>query len=130
MYIEKAFRAKNDLWRYLVGGLLAFLASQLGAIPLVVAVILKSLSEGRDLMDIQDQSKIMTILDSNLTLFLMLLSFAFGMAALYLVIRYLHKQRFTDATTSLKNVNCMRILMECGFVWVCTVTAQFSQCCY
>lgn len=122
MYIEKAFRAKNDLWRYLVGGLLAFLASQLGAIPLVVAVILKSLSEGRDLMDIQDQSKIMTILDSNLTLFLMLLSFAFGMAALYLVIRYLHKQRFTDATTSRKKVDWNRIFFAFGLVGVITVS--------
>lgn len=121
MFIEKAFRAKNEWWRYLVGAFAAFMVSQLGAIPLIVAVLLKTLREGGDIMDMQDQSKLMTILDSNLTLFLMLLSFAFGMGALYLVIRYLHNQNFTDATTGRKKVDWNRILFAFGLVGVISI---------
>lgn len=121
MYIEQAFRAKHELWRYLVGALLVFLVSQLGAIPLIFIATFKLMSDGGDVTTIQDQNVLMSILDSNLTLFLMLLGFAAGMLGLYLAIRYLHKQSFKEVTTSRKKVDWGRVFFGFGLVAVITI---------
>lgn len=121
MFIEQAFRVKNDLWRYIVGFILAFLASQLGAIPLLLAVMLKKMKEGGNLMDIQDESVLLSTLDPNLTFFFMLLSFAIGMAALFLIIRFLHNQSFTSATTSRRKIDWNRIFFAFGIVGIISV---------
>jgi len=121
MYIEQAFKYAHEAWRYIVGVLIAFIASQLGAIPLVLIVTMKIMSEGGDLSQLEDESKIMTILDSNLTLFLMLLGFAVGMVALYLVVRYMHRQPFKTLTTARKKVDWGRIGFGFGLIAVTTV---------
>jgi len=121
MYIEQAFKYAHEAWRYIVGVLIAFIASQLGAIPLVLIVTMKIMSEGGDLSQLEDESKIMTILDSNLTLFLMLLGFAVGMVALYLVVRYMHRQPFKTLTTARKKVDWGRIGFGFGLIAITTV---------
>lgn len=121
MYIEQAFRAKHEIWRYLIGAFVVFIVSQLGALPLVFIATFKMMSEGGDLSGLQDQETLMTILDSNLTLFLMLLGFVAGMIGLYFIVRYLHKQNFRELTTSRKKVDWGRIFFGFGLVTVITV---------
>lgn len=121
MYIEQAFRAKHEIWRYLVGAFAVFIVSQLGALPLIFIATFKIMSEGGDILELQDQNVIMTILDSNLTLFLMLLGFVAGMIGLYFIVRYLHKQNFKELTTSRKKVDWSRIFFGFGLVAVVTV---------
>ena len=99
MYIQQAFKSLHEWWRYLVWFLIIFIASQIGSIPLLMAVMFKVLTDGGDIESIQDPNVLMTVLDSNLTLFLMLLSFAVGLLAVYLVVKYLHKQPFVELTT-------------------------------
>ena len=94
MYIKQAFNALHEWWRYLVGFIIIFVASQLGSIPLLIAVLVKTYAEGGNIFALEDEMQIMTVLDSNLTLFLMLLSFAVGLLGVYIVVRYLHLQRF------------------------------------
>lgn len=122
MYIENGFKGKNSLWLYLVGAIATFFVSQLGSIPLLVVILLKIQKEGGSFADLQDQNVMMSILDSNLTLFLMLLGFAVGLLALYLVVRYLHNQNFKDLTTSRKKVDWGRIFFGFGLVFAVTVT--------
>lgn len=121
MYIEQAFRAKHELWRYLLGAFIVFIVSQLGALPLIFLATYKLMTEGGDVTALQDQNVLMTILDSNLTLFLMLLGFVAGMIGLYFIVRYMHKQNFKELTTSRKKVDWGRIFFGFGLVTVITV---------
>ncbi len=121
MYIEQAFKNKHEGWRYLVGAIVAFMASQLGSIPLILLVTFKLVSEGGDISQLEDPNKIMTVLESNLTLFLMLLGFAFGLLGLYLMVKYLHKQPFKTLTTSRKKVDWSRIWFSFALIAVFTI---------
>tara|TARA_R100000353_G_scaffold153008_2_gene111540 strand:- start:201356 stop:202528 length:1173 start_codon:yes stop_codon:yes gene_type:complete len=122
MFIQQAFKSLHAWWRYLLGFIIIFLASQIGTIPLIVAVLFKIISEGGDVDSLQDQAVLMGVLDSNLTLFLMLLSFAIGLLALYFVVKYFHKQPFTEVTTARKKTDWGRVLFGFLLITVTTVT--------
>lgn len=121
MYIQQAFKSLHEWWRYLVGFIIIFLASQIGSIPLIIAVMFKVMTNGGDIESIQDPNVLMTVLDSNLTLFLMLLSFAVGLLAVYLVVKYLHKQTFVELTTSRKKTDWGRVFFGFGLIAITTI---------
>lgn len=109
MFIENAFKAKYNSWRYVLGVLLTFLISQVGGIFLIVFVTKKLLADGQGLEALADPSTLMTTLDSNFTLFLMLLGFLLGLVALFLFVKYVHKQKIKDLTTTRAKVDFKRI---------------------
>lgn len=121
MYIQQAFKSLHDWWRYLLGFIIIFLASQIGSIPLLMAVTFKVMTDGGDIESIQDPNVLMGVLDSNLTLFLMLFSFAVGLLAIYLVVRYLHKQSFVQLTTSRKKIDWGRVFFGFGLITITTL---------
>lgn len=121
MYIKQAFNALHEWWRYLVGFIIIFVASQLGSIPLLIAVLVKTYAEGGNIFALEDEMQLMTVLDSNLTLFLMLLSFAVGLLGLYIVVRYLHRQRFVTLTTSRKKTDWGRIFFGFALITITTI---------
>ncbi|WP_347372798.1 lysostaphin resistance A-like protein [Aequorivita sp. Q41] len=121
MYIQQAFRYKNEWWRYLVGFTIVFIVSQIGALPFIIVAALKMFSEGKDITSLQDQNTLMTILDSNLTLFLMLLSFAIGLAGLFLIVKHFHKQPLLKLTTSRKKIDWGRIFFSFGLIVLTTL---------
>ncbi len=127
MFIQQAFKSLHEWWRYLVGFIIIFLASQLGSIPFLIAVMFKVVSDGGDIESIQDPNVMMTVLDSNLTLFLMLLSFAVGLFAIYLVVRYLHRQQFVTLTTSRKKTDWGRIFFGFGIITVTTLVVTIMD---
>lgn len=120
MYIEQAFKSLHDWWRYLVGIIIIIFASQVGSIPLIVAVALKSFSSGGGIESLQDTNSMLTVLDSNLTLFLMLLSFAIGLLGVYFVARFLHKQPFVELTTTRKKTDWGRVFFGFGLIAILT----------
>jgi membrane protease YdiL (CAAX protease family) len=122
MFIAQAFKSYHDWWRYLVGIIVVFVAAQIGSIPFLVAVGYKSMQDGGGLSDLADMSKLMTILDPNLTLFLVLLSFVAGFVALLFMIRYLHNQPLIEATTSRPKIDWKRFFVGFGLVAVTTIT--------
>jgi hypothetical protein len=121
MFIAQAFHFKHEWWRYLVGFLIIFAASQLGSIPFIGAAAVKTISEGGDLAALEDPEKLMTILDSNLTLFLMLLGFAVGLLGVYFVVKYLHNQPFLKVTTSRKKMDWGRFWFGFGLIAFTTI---------
>lgn len=121
MYIKQAFKSLHEWWRYLVGFVIIIIASQIGTIPLIVAVLVKTISEGGSMEVLQDQNLLLTVLDSNLTLFLMLLSFAVGLAAIYFVVRFFHKQPFVELTTSRKKTDWGRVFFGFGIITITTL---------
>jgi membrane protease YdiL (CAAX protease family) len=124
MFIEQAFKYLHDSWRYLLGFLVIFIIWQLGSIPFVLAIVVKIILDGGDLSLLEDQSKLMSILDPNVTLFLVLLSFAIGLAGLYLWLRFIHKQTMTSLTTSRKQVDWERIMF--GFLLIAGTTTVLT----
>ncbi len=121
MYIQQAFKSYHEWWRYLVGFFIIFFASQLGSIPLLIAVMFKVMEDGGNIFSIEDPNVMMTVLEPNLTLFLMLLSFAIGLVAVFFVARYLHKQSFVALTTSRKKVDWGRFFFGFGLIAITTI---------
>lgn len=109
MYITQAFNVLHDWWRYLVGLLVIIFAVIIGQIPFTVAVFFKAFESGENIFGM-DETQMMGMLESNLNLFLMLLSFAAGLAGVFLVVRTLHKQTITSLTTARKKIDWGRIL--------------------
>ena len=107
MYIAQAFNVLHDWWRYLIGVFIVIFAVIIGQLPFTFAVLYKSFINGEGLNNL-DETKMMQLLEPNLNLFLMLLSFAAGLAAVIFVSRLLHKQSFTHLTTSRPKIDWKR----------------------
>ncbi|WP_142786249.1 CPBP family intramembrane glutamic endopeptidase [Changchengzhania lutea] len=123
MYIAQAFNVLHNWWRYVVGIIIIFIAVVLGQIPFTVAVFMKAYKDG-DGFDNLDESTMMSLLEPNLNLFLMLLSFAVGLVGLFIVVKTIHKQSITHLTTSRPKIDWKRFwfifilwgLLSSGFI--------------
>lgn len=112
MFIEQSIRPENKFWKYLLGSLLIIFASFVGQIPLVLAVIGKTFTTG--VMYPSTNEGVMHFFESNVTLFLILISFVFAFAGIYLVVKHVHKQTLLSVTTSRKKVDWNRIWFSFG----------------
>jgi membrane protease YdiL (CAAX protease family) len=129
MYIKKAFKNKKDRWLYLAGLALIVIAVILGQIPHTVALISKALQSGVELGGL-DPNKMMQLLESNLNLFLMLLSFAVGLLGLFIVVKFLHKQSITSLTTSRSKIDWKRFwfaFLFWGFISVIMIMIDYQS---
>jgi hypothetical protein len=108
MYIAQTFQVLHDWWRYLIGLLIVVMAVIIGQIPFTAAIFVKAMSDGESIIGM-DESKMMNILEPNLNLFLMLLSFAVGLVGLFLVVKFLHKQSITLLTTARPKIDWKRV---------------------
>ena len=127
MYIKQAFKNKHDWWLYLAGLVLIVIAVILGQIPHTVALIAKALQLGLELEEL-DPNKMMQLLESNLNLFLMLLSFAVGLLGLFIVVKYLHKQSIKSLTTSRSKIDWKRFwfaFLFWGFISVIMIMIDY-----
>ena len=118
MYIKQAFKVEHDWWLYLVGLILIFIGVMIGQFPLTFVIIAQAVARGGDLSNM-DTSSVMSILEPNLNLFLMLLSFAVGLVAVFVVVKYIHKQSIKSLTTSRSSIDWSRFWFA-FLVWVST----------
>jgi len=118
-FIKQAFNVKHEFWRYLVGSLLIFIAAIIGQVPFTLAAYFKAISDGKTVLEI-DEQVLMTSLEPNLNLFLMLLSFAFGLLGLFLVVKHLHKQSIREVTTARPKIDWKRVLFAFVFWGIIT----------
>jgi len=110
MFIKNALKVKNNLWRYGLGVLIIFIFTQLGSIPLIVAIFQKVGLEGAAKLN---PSNMMTVLENNnLTFFYLLLSFVVGFIGFLIVIKFLHNQSLKSVTTSRESAENQLILNE------------------
>lgn len=119
MFIQQAFRAKHEWWRYAIGVLIIIAGTVIGQIPFTVAILIKGWPNIANMTE----AEMMRVLESNLSFFLLLLSFAVGLLALFLVIKYLHKQSILEATTARKKVDWGRFFFAFGLVAAFTIIA-------
>lgn len=111
MFIEQGIKPENKFWKYIVGSLVIILISSFGQIPLMIGIFAKSFSDGKGMPQL-DEKSLMTYLEPNLTLFLIMLSFVFAMFGIYIVVKNIHKQTMLSVTTSRAKVDWNRILFS------------------
>lgn len=107
MYIKQAFNSKHNWWLYLAGLAIIFIVVLLGQIPYAIVLIAKAFESGVDLQKLES-SEAMRLLESNLNLFLLLLSYAAGFLAVLFVVKTLHKQSIRSLTTSRTKIDWKR----------------------
>ena len=114
MFIEQGVKSENKFAKYIVGSIMIIIASIVGQIPLIGALEYDAARSGNTYPT--DEQGIMNHFDSNVTLFLLLISFVFILAALYIVVRYLHNQTILSVTTARETVDWGRIMFSFS-VW-------------
>ena len=127
MYIEQAYKGLSDGWRYLVGFLIIFFVGWqfLGAIPLTVDAWIRS--ENLNAFLEASESMFVSLYEGelNLLLILMLLTFVGGLIALLVVVKYLHKQRFTKLITARKKIDWSRVFFAFGIWAIFSIASTF-----
>ena len=109
MFIEQGINKNNDFWKYILGSIIIIGAATLGQIPLSLAFLNESLKTNKIPTN---ANEVLQSLDSNLSLFLMMLSFVFGFIGLILVVKYFHKQSLLEITTSRKKADWSRVFFS------------------
>ncbi|MDA7550045.1 CPBP family intramembrane metalloprotease [Flavobacteriaceae bacterium] len=124
MYIEQAFKFKQDLWRYLLGILIVFILGWqiIGVIPLGIVSWFKASNLEEFITASESAFSTLFPLKSNLYLFLMLLTFIGGFVALFVVIKFLHHQSFIQLTTSRDKIDWSRFFFGFGIIAFLTIT--------
>ncbi|WP_028871218.1 CPBP family intramembrane glutamic endopeptidase [Psychroserpens burtonensis] len=114
MFIAQAFKVQHDFWRYLLGSLLVAMAAIIGQFPLMIVIMYKTTTEGGDVTGI-NETTMYQVLDSNVFLLLVLLSFAFAFIGLWVAVKTLHKQKMVSIATSRKKLDWKRIMFAFVF---------------
>ncbi len=112
MFIQQAVSEENKFWKYLIGSVVVIAASFIGQLPLIVAILFKNFATEDTFPTTNEE--VTKYLDSNLTLFLLMLSFVFALAALFGWQRVIHKQSITSLTTTRKKIDWRRIFFAFG----------------
>lgn len=121
MFLENAVTPENKFWKYIVGSVVIIAASFIGQIPFMIAIAFKSFSSGKPFPT--DEKSLLSFLNPNLSLFLLMLSFVFAFLAIYLVIKYLHKQTFLSVTTSRSKMDWKRFFFSFSIWGIFTIAS-------
>lgn len=127
MFLENAVTPENKFWKYIVGSVVIIAASFIGQIPFMIAIAFKSFSSGKPFPT--DEKALMTFLNPNLSLFLLMLSFAFAFLAIFLVIKYFHKQTFLSVTTSRSKMDWKRFFFSFSIWGIFTIASTVIMYC-
>ena len=125
MFIEQAIKKENKFWKYLIGSLFVILISSLAQIPLFLAVYFSPKTTSLAQLSSDD---LLTVLDSNLSLFLMSLTFVGGIIGLYLVAKWIHKQTLVSLINPFGNIRWSRFFFSFGLwaaVVICTTGLDY-----
>ncbi len=129
MFIAQGFDKENSFWKYILGSFIVIIVSSIGQIPFMFAIYFKTVVQDKKTFPSND-NLLMKVLDSNLTLFLLTLSFAIGLIGLYFVIKFIHKQTILSVTTSRPKVDWNRIFFSFSvwtfFTLISTLIAYYT----
>lgn len=107
-FIQQAYKGKNNWIYYLLVIVIVFFGWQLiGVVPLFVTAILHSESTA-ELTKAANDNFMSLGINSNLYLFMMILTFAIGMVFLLLGVRYVHKRPVKTLITSRNKIDWKR----------------------
>ena len=112
---DKSYKLKN-FWYYILGSFILILFSTIGQLPMIPFLPSELPSPDADPMDI------FKTIPSNLRLFLLLLSFAFVLPGIWLVVKKLHYLPVMSVLSSRKKIDLERVLYS-FMIWGTVVSA-------
>ena len=112
---DKSYKLKN-FWYYILGSFILILFSTIGQLPMIPFLPSELPSPDADPMDI------FKTIPSNLRLFLLLLSFAFVVPGIWLVVKKLHDLPIMSVLSSRKKIDLERVLYS-FMLWGTVVSA-------
>ena len=123
MYLAQVFKFKHDPWRYLIGTFIIFIIGWqlIGSIPFTIISFLRAENISEFMSASESMFASLYEPKSNLYLFLIMTTFIGGFIALWLVIKYIHKQTFTQLTTSRKKMDWSRFFFGFGLIAVFSI---------
>lgn len=129
MFLAQAIKPGNNFLKYIGGFFIAIIAMFLGQIPFGIAIAVKGMTSNEP-VPVTEES-MLRYLDLNLSLFLLLLSFAIGLLALILVVKNLHHQKVREVVTSRPKIDWSRFFFAFG-IWaifsiITTLIAYFIE---
>ncbi|RMG70694.1 MAG: CPBP family intramembrane metalloprotease [Bacteroidetes bacterium] len=116
-FILRAREGKNPFWMYLVGILLVFLANILGSLPYTLVASLRMAERPVPLSPEELTNPMALGLHPAIGLFLLLLSFAAGVLALWFMMRFLHERPFLSLVNIRDRFNLEKFGTAAG-VWM------------
>ena len=112
---DKSYKLKN-FWYYILGSFILILFSTIGQLPMIPFLPSELPSPDADPMDI------FKTIPSNLRLFLLLLSFAFVLPGIWLVVKKLHDLPIMSILSSRKKIDLERVLYS-FMLWGTVISA-------
>ena len=117
-HLENSFVGKNNFWRYLMMIVVIFVATNIiGAVPFLIAGLVKSASNLNALSQISSASDFLSIFNQNFAFALMLFSFIVGLVTFALLIRPLHGRSFLQTITGSSAFRWKHFCIS-GGVWI------------
>jgi len=109
-FIQQAYKGNNEWWTYLVSLIILFFGWQfIGVIPLVGTAFFYAEDSNEFIISANDNFASLGM-DSNLYLFLMILSFLGGLISLFFGVKFIHKRNIVSLITSRAKVDWNRFL--------------------
>lgn len=118
MFLEQGVKKGNEFWKYLLGSVVIIFAAVIGQIPLGIAVAIKSYTSKKVLLD---TTEALNSLDSNWSLFLIMISFIAAFGGILLVVNNFHKQTLLEITTSRNKIDWSRVFFSFGLWAIFTI---------
>ncbi len=128
MYIAQTFKIKHDWWRYLIGLVIIFIFWQfIGIAPLALVAFINA-GDLQTFMLAAESNFTSLDMNSNLFLTLVIISFISGLLGLFIVAKFLHKQKIKKLTTARKKIDWKRIWFT--FFLVSSINVMFFAISY
>ncbi len=113
-YIQQAYKGENHILNYFFSIFVIFIGWQIiGILPLVITAASHTSSTEELINSSRDAFGSLGI-DSNLYLFVMILSFLCGLIALLFAIKFIHKRAIKTLVTSRENIDWNRVIYGFG----------------
>ena len=119
-HLESAFSGKNSIWRYILMIAVVFIVSNtIGAIPLLVAVVLKSFSNPDvfSLLSANPNDYSVIGLNPNAGMAMMLFPFIPGLVAFILLVKPLNNRTFRNTINGTGKIRWDRFFIS-AFIWL------------
>lgn len=114
MFVSQNDTKNTSFSAYIIGSVVVILASFVGQIPVSIALLYKVFVGKKSIPS--TNSDLAKMFDSNLFLFLMLISFLIALIGLYFIVEKYHKQKFISIVTSRFKIDWKRFFVS-FFVW-------------
>ena len=119
-HLTNAFNGLNHWWRYLLLFLISLFGGQLlGAIPLGVVIVIKTIQNGGAIAPNPDNMADLSVygISNNLALALMMFAFVVSLAVLLLLIKPFHKRSYKTVFSGTSKIRWKRFFTA-ALVWV------------